>query len=190
VAASLKSQYGPEIPARIADMITRVHAPFPKRAFLRDALAGYEALELMPRGRHIARALRTHLPQDVPAALDILIASIDPPRSTVLPLRVISPSKGVASKRAPRWTPPPRVRVSATTLSNTPMSRPPYTATPLASTGAITVLRRKITPAFGVVEWVSLTAEAAPAVVEAPVAATAPNAPDAPAAGRRRRAAA
>jgi hypothetical protein len=36
----------------------------------------------MPRGRHIARALRTHLPQDVPAALDILIASIDPPRST------------------------------------------------------------------------------------------------------------
>lgn len=82
MAASLKSQYGPEIPARIADMITRVHAPFPKRAFLRDALSGYEALELMPRGRHIARALRIHLPQDVPAALDILIASIDPPRNT------------------------------------------------------------------------------------------------------------
>ena len=81
MAASLKSQYGPEIPARIAGMIARVHAPFPKCAFLRDALAGYEALELMPRGRHIARALRTHLPQDVPAALDILIASIEPPRA-------------------------------------------------------------------------------------------------------------
>ena len=49
---------------------------------------------------------------------------------------------------------------------------------------------RIFTPAFGVVEWVSLTAEAAPAAVEAPAAATPPNAPDAPAAGRRRRAAA
>ena len=80
MAASLKSQYGPEIPLRIADMIVRVHAAFPKRAFLHDALNGYEALELMPRGRHIARALRSHLPQDVPAALDILLASIEPPR--------------------------------------------------------------------------------------------------------------
>jgi 3-methyladenine DNA glycosylase AlkC len=81
MAASLKSQYGPEIPARIADMIVRVHAVFPKRAFLRDALDGYEALELMPRGRHIARALRSHLPQDIPAALDILLASLDAPRT-------------------------------------------------------------------------------------------------------------
>ena len=80
MAATLKSQYGPEIPARIADMIARVHAAFPKRAFLRDALEGYEALELMPRGRHIARALRAHLPQEVPAALDILLASLDVPR--------------------------------------------------------------------------------------------------------------
>ncbi len=81
MAASLKSRYGPEIPARIADMIARVYGAFPKRDFLRDALAGYEALELMPRGRHIARALRTHLPQDVPAALEILIASIYPLRA-------------------------------------------------------------------------------------------------------------
>jgi 3-methyladenine DNA glycosylase AlkC len=80
MAATLKSRYGPEIPARIADMIVRVHAAFPKRAFLRDALDGYEALELMPRGRHIARALRSHLPQEVPAALDILLASLDAPR--------------------------------------------------------------------------------------------------------------
>lgn len=79
MAEPLKNQYGPEIPARIADMIAHVYPAFPKRAFLRDALAGYEALELMPRGRHIARALRSHLPQDVPAALDILLASLDAP---------------------------------------------------------------------------------------------------------------
>lgn len=81
MAETLKSRYGPEIPTRIAGMIARVHAAFPARAFLRDALDGYEALELMPRGKHIARALRAHLPQDVPAALDILLASLDPPRS-------------------------------------------------------------------------------------------------------------
>jgi 3-methyladenine DNA glycosylase AlkC len=81
MAEALKNRYGPEIPARIADMILRIHDAFPKRAFLRDALDGYAALELMSRGRHIARALRTHLPQDVPAALDILVASLEPLRS-------------------------------------------------------------------------------------------------------------
>jgi len=80
LAEPLKNSYGPEIPRRIAAMIAQVHPAFPTRAFLRDALAGYEALELMPRGRHIAQALRSHLPQDVPAALDILLASLDSPR--------------------------------------------------------------------------------------------------------------
>lgn len=75
----LKNRYGPEIPVRIAEMILRVHRGFPKHGFLRDALDGYEALELMPRGRHISRALRKHLLQDVPAALDILLASLEPP---------------------------------------------------------------------------------------------------------------
>jgi len=79
VAEPLKNRYGLEIPRRIADMIVHVCPSFPKQAFLRDALAGYDALELMPRGRHIARALHAHLPQDVPKALDILLASLDAP---------------------------------------------------------------------------------------------------------------
>jgi len=79
VGEPLKNSYGPEIPRRIARMIAQVHPAFPQAAFLRDALDGYEALELMPRGRHIAHALRTHLPQEVPAALDILLASLDVP---------------------------------------------------------------------------------------------------------------
>jgi 3-methyladenine DNA glycosylase AlkC len=79
VAEALKNRYGPEIPRRIARMIVQVFPAFPQTAFLRDALEGYEALELMPRGRHIARALRKHLPQEVPAALDILLASLDAP---------------------------------------------------------------------------------------------------------------
>lgn len=80
MAEALKNRYGPEIPRRIARMIAQVHPAFPTQDFLRDALDGYEALELMPRGRHIARALRRHLPQEVPAAIDILLASLDAPR--------------------------------------------------------------------------------------------------------------
>ena len=75
----LKDAYGPEVPRRIAAMVKAVHPAFPDRAFLRDALAGYEALELMPRGRHLARALARHLPRDFPEAARILVASMDAP---------------------------------------------------------------------------------------------------------------
>jgi hypothetical protein len=47
--------------------------------FLNDALTGYNALALMPRGTHLARALHRHLPADYPEALRILLASIDQP---------------------------------------------------------------------------------------------------------------
>ena len=62
MAEPLKNQFGPDVPRAIAAMVTAVHPAFPGRAFMRDALAGDEALELMPRGRHIAKALRRHLP--------------------------------------------------------------------------------------------------------------------------------
>ncbi len=46
MAAALKDQFGPSVPRAIADMLAAVHAPFPRTAFLRDALAGYEPLSL------------------------------------------------------------------------------------------------------------------------------------------------
>jgi 3-methyladenine DNA glycosylase AlkC len=79
MAEPLKNAYGPDIPRRIAAMVAAVHPGFEQRAFLRDALAGYEALELMPRGRHIARALAVHLPRDFEEAARILVASMDAP---------------------------------------------------------------------------------------------------------------
>ena len=57
MAEPLKNSFGPDIPARIADMIGAVHADFERDAFLAVALDGYEALELTARARHIARAL-------------------------------------------------------------------------------------------------------------------------------------
>jgi 3-methyladenine DNA glycosylase AlkC len=72
----LKDMYGPEIPRRIATMIGAVEPSFPTRAFQRDALDGYEALELTPRARHISTALRRHLPPDYPTAIGILVRSL------------------------------------------------------------------------------------------------------------------
>lgn len=79
MAEPLKNHYGPEIPARIGTMIAAVYPAFDRKAFLRDALDGYQALELMPRGRHLARTLRRHLPAAYPKAIAILLASIEPP---------------------------------------------------------------------------------------------------------------
>ncbi len=79
MAEPLKNHFGPDVPRAIAEMIAAVHPPFPRKAFVRDALAGYEALELMPRARHIAAAMRRHLPSAVPEAIGVLRASLDQP---------------------------------------------------------------------------------------------------------------
>jgi 3-methyladenine DNA glycosylase AlkC len=78
MAEPLKNYFGPEVPARIADMIQNVDGAFPREAFLADALDGYQALELTPRARHIALALGRHLPPDYERAVEILIASLGP----------------------------------------------------------------------------------------------------------------
>lgn len=79
MAEPLKARYGPEVPQRIAAMIERVHPVFASRAFVAQALRGYEDLELLPRARHIARALGDHLPADYPQALDVVLRSLGSP---------------------------------------------------------------------------------------------------------------
>jgi len=79
MAEPLKARYGPEVPRRIAEMIARVHPVFPTRAFVEQALRGYEDLELLPRARHIARALGEHLPAEYPCALEVVMRSLGPP---------------------------------------------------------------------------------------------------------------
>ncbi len=82
MAEALKDSYGMVVPQTIATMIAAVHPAFPRKAFLADAGKGYENLNLMHRGRHIAAALRAHLPPDYHQALAILLASVEhePPR--------------------------------------------------------------------------------------------------------------
>ena len=78
MAEPLKNQFGTAIPKFIAEMISGVHPCFDSKAFVREALQGYEALELLPRGWKIARALRPWLPPHFPDAVKILVASLGP----------------------------------------------------------------------------------------------------------------
>jgi 3-methyladenine DNA glycosylase AlkC len=82
VAGQLKDHYGPAVPRAIAAMIRAVHGEFPHDAFVRDALAGYGPLSLTGRGFQIAEALRKHLPQEFPKAVDVLLASASQPRES------------------------------------------------------------------------------------------------------------
>lgn len=78
MAEPLKNAFGPAVPKRLAEAIIPVFPAFPAKAFLKDALDGFEPLALLDRGRLIARALARHLPGDFEAAADILVASLGP----------------------------------------------------------------------------------------------------------------
>ena len=80
MGTALKDSFGPDVPARIAAAIVAVHPGFAAETFLADALDGYEKLELTPRARQIAVALRRHLPADYDEAIAVLMASL-PPRT-------------------------------------------------------------------------------------------------------------
>lgn len=81
MAEPLKNQFGAEVPRAIAAMMEAVCPTFDSAAFVADALAGFDALELMPRGKKIAQALHRHLPSDYPQAAAILLASLTQPHS-------------------------------------------------------------------------------------------------------------
>jgi len=72
----LKNRFGPSVVRRLGGEISAVYPSFDRRAFERDALSGFEALELLDRGRHLGRALRRHLPADYVEALDVLLATL------------------------------------------------------------------------------------------------------------------
>jgi 3-methyladenine DNA glycosylase AlkC len=79
MAAELKHFYDAARVRQVADMVRGAWPAFPHRAFVREACAGLEGLELTARGRHVAAALRRALPGDVGEALGVLEASLGPP---------------------------------------------------------------------------------------------------------------
>ena len=82
MAEQLKTFFSPALVRRLSGDIARVHPAFDSRAFIRDATRGLDDLELLDRGKHIARALAKHLPKEYPAAVDVLLRSLGPEHAT------------------------------------------------------------------------------------------------------------
>lgn len=78
MADQLKSFFSPALVRRLAGDIARVHPSFPVKTFVAQATAGLDDLELLDRGRHIARALEAHLPARYADAIDVLLRSLGP----------------------------------------------------------------------------------------------------------------
>ncbi len=82
MAGELKAFFSPELVRRLAGDMSRASPAFPARAFINQATRGLEALELLDRGKHISRALATHLPDDYPEAIAIILRSLGPVHAT------------------------------------------------------------------------------------------------------------
>ena len=82
MADALTNQYGPEVPALLAERFAAVDADFPTKQFLSKCLQGYDALGLMARGQRIAEVMAESLPQDFLVAADIVQNSLAEPLTT------------------------------------------------------------------------------------------------------------
>jgi 3-methyladenine DNA glycosylase AlkC len=76
MAEQLKHFFSPDLVRRLAADLAAAEPAFPVDRFVADATSGLAALELMDRGRHIARALAAHLPPRYPDALAVLLRSL------------------------------------------------------------------------------------------------------------------
>jgi 3-methyladenine DNA glycosylase AlkC len=82
VADTLKGFFSPALVRRLAADLARAHPRFPAPRFVKLASAGLARLELLDRGRHIARALAACLPPSYPDAVDVLLRSLGPEHAT------------------------------------------------------------------------------------------------------------
>ena len=76
MAEQLKHFFSPELVRRLAADLAAAQPGFRSRAFVAQATSGLGGLELLDRGRHIARALADHLPPSYPEALAVLLRSL------------------------------------------------------------------------------------------------------------------
>lgn len=76
MAEALKHQFGPPVVRRLSSELHAAWPAFDRKAFEREALRGFEDLELLDRGRHLGRVLQRHLPPDFGAAVDVLLATL------------------------------------------------------------------------------------------------------------------
>ncbi|MDF2774397.1 MAG: putative alkylation repair enzyme, partial [Geminicoccaceae bacterium] len=116
MAEPLKTFFSPALVRRLAGDIERVHPAFSSPAFVRDATNGLETLELLDRGKHIARALEKHLPASYPDAIDILLMRAQyeltkrfSAESSIRPFIAAEPERTLATLR--EWASDPNAHV-------------------------------------------------------------------------------
>jgi 3-methyladenine DNA glycosylase AlkC len=78
MAQPLKHRFGPEVPGTLGGMLAAAHTGFDTGGFLELALKGYDALELMPRARHLSHSLRPFLPSDGEEAIRLVTRAAEP----------------------------------------------------------------------------------------------------------------
>ena len=78
MAEPLKTFFSRQLVRRLAADLARADPAFPASRFVRDASTRLESLELLDRGRHIARAMATWLPSSYPDAVALLLESLGP----------------------------------------------------------------------------------------------------------------
>lgn len=100
MAEPLKNHFGTEIIDRIAADLAAVHDSFDSAGFRTAAVAGFDELELMDRGRHIAAAMADYLPADRGRALDLVVESFGPELDNSDPT-VSSPAESQAEDHNP-----------------------------------------------------------------------------------------
>lgn len=83
---ALKDHFSVGVVERLATEVAAVYAAFDRDAFVREALTGFEALELMARGGHLAEVLGRHLPAFFPEAIAVLMRSLGPRRPAESPM--------------------------------------------------------------------------------------------------------
>lgn len=76
MAEPLKNFFNASTVEAIGSMIRAVHRSFDHASFQKKATHSLDTLELLPRAKHIASVLRSHLPPDTKKALTILIDSL------------------------------------------------------------------------------------------------------------------
>jgi 3-methyladenine DNA glycosylase AlkC len=76
VAEPLKSHFTLDVARQLASRVEAVWPAFRSGVFVSEVAEGFDTLELMDRGRHIARVLHRHLPADYPSAIDVLLRSV------------------------------------------------------------------------------------------------------------------
>ena len=75
MAEPLKNHFGPQIAQSLGDILQQVYPAFDRSTFLREALVGYDDLELTPRAKQVAHALGRALPDDPAAAMTLITAA-------------------------------------------------------------------------------------------------------------------